>query len=632
MKTLRPLIACGLLVATPALAGPACPLAAAPDTLSRGKIVDAAVDRAWAKHGAVPGMSIAVVQGSRLIYARGFGVADLQSRAAVDPGRTLFRIGSLTKLFTYTAALRLAATGRLALDADVDRYIGDAALRPAPWPPVRLRDLFTHRAGFEDAALGFTFMNAASTVPSLHDYVLHDRPARIWPAGTVTAYSNYGVALLGYIVERQAGIPYPRVIADQILDPLGMRSTTLAEPVADGEPAPLGRMSAPLAARTATGYARWFGQLKPFPHEHIFPAAAPAGAAFSTATDMACFMQAALGGGPAPFSPGIRSAFATRPYRDRPAMPDYGHGFIDGRFGSLPTLSHGGAMGGFRAGMTLLPTLDTGIFVAVNASTGGDLVDAVQAGIVTALAPQASAAPPARASQGDFARRWSLLTGTYLNQRRSRDRLEAFLLLDGGSDVSVSIDPAGFLLIASGDNPPERYTEIGPRLFRAGQKTAFFTGAGQATELYIDVKSYARIRWIDRVEPMLWLRWIAALCGAGVIISLIGLRPRRWFDAVAALGGVGSIALGWGVGHVLDDADARGEFLAYDWPTNAITALSSAAVLVALTLACVLPMVLTPAYRQRLGQGRVIMMVLWALTSALLLADLAHWNLFAPAN
>ncbi len=170
----------------------------------------------------IPGASLAVVKDGRLFFAKGYSYANLEQRTPLVADQTLVRVGSIAKPFTWTAVLQLVEQGKLDLNADVNTYLADFQI-PATYPaPITLAHLLTHTAGFEDWQLGITVSSAGGLLP-LGTYLAREMPARVSPPGTVTAYSNYGATLAGYIVERVSGQPFEQYMQQHILQPLGAR-------------------------------------------------------------------------------------------------------------------------------------------------------------------------------------------------------------------------------------------------------------------------------------------------------------------------------------------------------------------------------------------------------------------------
>src|ERR671932_1674263 len=169
----------------------------------------------------IAGAAVSVVKDGKLFFAKGYGYADREHGIPVDPAQTLFHIGSVTKLFTWTAVMQLVAQGKLNLDADVNTYL-DFRI-PDTYPqPITLRHLLTHTAGFEDQHVAMVALKEEDLAPPRAWLVSHI-PARVRPPGERAAYSNYGAALAGYIVARIEGEWSSQAVEDHILNQLGMQ-------------------------------------------------------------------------------------------------------------------------------------------------------------------------------------------------------------------------------------------------------------------------------------------------------------------------------------------------------------------------------------------------------------------------
>jgi CubicO group peptidase (beta-lactamase class C family) len=233
MRPLHVLILC--IAATSIAAGAQAPAkpeqssATSPDT---PHVLDAYDANAWLdgfipyaiKSGEIAGAVIVIVKDGRVLTQRGFGLADVALARPVDPERTLFRPGSIAKLFTWTAVMQLVEAGKLDLDRDVNSYL-DFRVPTTPRAPITLRHLMTHTAGFEEVYKGL-MSHPPETPRPLGEAIKAWVPTRIFAPGQVPAYSNYGAALAGYIVERVSGEPFAEYMTRHILLPLGMVHST----------------------------------------------------------------------------------------------------------------------------------------------------------------------------------------------------------------------------------------------------------------------------------------------------------------------------------------------------------------------------------------------------------------------
>jgi CubicO group peptidase (beta-lactamase class C family) len=312
-----------------------------------------------ARHG-VPGATIAVVKDERVLLVKGYGYADLENGTPVDGERTLFRIASMSKPFTWTAVMQLAEQGKIDLDSDVNAYLADFKI-PDTYPgrPVTMRHLLTHTAGFEDLARHQEVLSFSDLRP-IGQYCRENVPARVRPPGEEVSYSNYGAVLAACIVETASGKPFDRYLSEEILAPLGMERTSIAQPLPPG-----------LSPDLTKSYISSGLSMQEMPDAII--EAAPAGAIASTARDMAAFMIAHLNGGR------YRNATILRPETARmmqatafrPA-PGAGVdlGFYDMTLNGRRAIVHGGDTEVFHGILLLFPEEKTGLFVCYNAPGG----------------------------------------------------------------------------------------------------------------------------------------------------------------------------------------------------------------------------------------------------------------------
>src|SRR5215203_1388473 len=254
--------------------------------------LDEELGREMEKHH-IAGAAVSVVKDGKLFFVKGYGSADLENKTPVDPEQTVFRIGSVGKLFTWTAVMQLAEQGKLDLDEDINAYL-DFRI-PDTYPqPITLKDLMTHTSGFEDRLRGSVVSDPNDVVPT-REWLISNMPARVRPPGDIAGYSNYNAMLAGYIVARVSGEPYHQYIQEHILNPLGMVHSTAQSPIPPD-----------LRAHASVGYTYEDGAFQEFPDTSEMgpteleyadigqPALVPAGDMQSSATDMARFMIAHL--------------------------------------------------------------------------------------------------------------------------------------------------------------------------------------------------------------------------------------------------------------------------------------------------------------------------------------------------
>jgi CubicO group peptidase (beta-lactamase class C family) len=375
----------------------------------------------------VPGTVVSVVSGSQMVFRRGYGLADLERRTPFDPDRSLVRIASITKLFTATAVLQQVEAGRLDLDADVNTYLKDFRI-PATYPePVTLRTLLNHTAGFEDLIIGTGARRAADVQP-LGRYLAEHMPARIRPPGEISAYSNYGAALAGYVVTQVTGESYADYVGGRLLAPLGMTHSTAAEPV-----------PAALADDLARSYAS--DERPPRRVPFTFDQLTPDGSVSATASDLAHFMIAQLNqgryAGRAILAPATVAAMQTRSFAADPRLGGYAHGFMERYLNGRRVLMHDGGWEAFQSALLLVPGCRLGLFVSANGTTGteslGELVDGfLDRFAPTPAVPEAPTAPESSASTA------VPTAGFYTPTRRNTSSVEKLLTLLGPMRLTVA--------------------------------------------------------------------------------------------------------------------------------------------------------------------------------------------------
>lgn len=327
------------------------------------------------EHGA-PGAAVTVVLGGEQIATASHGYADLAEGTPMDAGEHLLPTASVAKSFTAAAVLTLVEEGRLDLAEDVNTYLPeDARLSGAP---VTLHDLLTHTPGFAEVVERLGGDGDTTLAGVVRDAV----PERLFAPGEYTAYSNYGIALAGYVVQEVSGTPFEEYVRQHVFAPAGMADTAFVQ-LADA------RADRPLVtSHRADGT----------PVEDMHIGDVPAGAAVTTTADMARFMAALLDGGRVDgeqaLAPGVAEAMLERQDGMHPATTGMGYGTYQWRAGEVPLIGHGGDLPGVHTGYAVLPGLEAGVFVAVNGDDAAganplmDLRMAVVGAFADTFAPQ----------------------------------------------------------------------------------------------------------------------------------------------------------------------------------------------------------------------------------------------------
>ncbi len=336
-------------------------VAASPDVTSLEAFVDCVMAAQFEELDLV-GAVVTVVEVGEPTFSKGYGYADLASLTPVDPDRTLFRIGSITKLFVWTAVMQLVEQGAIDLNADVNTYLS-AVRVPGTYPePVTMAHLMAHTAGFEDRSVGL-FARTSDAARPLAELLGAGLPARVRPVGEVAAYSNHGTALAGLVVEEVSGLAWNDYLEARILAPLGMTRSTGEQPV-----------PAALEVDLAGGYDAVGGSFarRSFDYSPL----APAGSMSATGNDMARFMLAHLQEGAYEEATILRPETARAMHRTHsrhdPRLSGIAHGFIEQPFQGRRTIGHGGGIVAFHSLMVLVPDDGFGLFIAYNTPAGAE--------------------------------------------------------------------------------------------------------------------------------------------------------------------------------------------------------------------------------------------------------------------
>ena len=411
----------------------------------------------------IAGAAISIVKDGKLLFAKGYGYADLEKGIPVDPEQTVFRIGSVTKLFTWTAVMQLVEQGRLDLDADINTYL-DFHI-PDTYPqPITLKHLMTHTSGFENR--NFEVLSLEGQDQALPgEWLASHIPGRVRPPGERAAYSNYGAALAGYIVARVSGQPYDQYIQEHVLDPLGMKGSTIQWPA-----------PADLNARESVGYLYDKGAFLVFPrltsHLDLFPA----GAMRASVTDMARFMIAHLQGGRYSDAniPEARILKETTMqqmhstlYTPDPRLRGTAYGFFDFSDNGQRTIGHSGESEPMQSLLLLLPEQNLGIFVSYNSLGGGELTTQ-HFGFQRAFFDHYYPVPAVEPIQppADFDERSGRFAGSYRGTLNSYTTLEKITgIFGGGYNAEISGVGDGVLLFTM-FGQEWKFVEVEPLYFR----------------------------------------------------------------------------------------------------------------------------------------------------------------------
>jgi CubicO group peptidase (beta-lactamase class C family) len=467
--------------------------------------------------GDIPGAVVVIVKDGQVLTERGYGYANLDKKTKVDPKATLFRPGSVSKLFTWTALMQQVEQGKVDLNADVNKYI-DFKIPAYEGKPVTVLNLMTHTPGFEESVKDLITLGEKTQVP--YDKLLKRWvPKRIYAPGTTPAYSNYGASLAGYIVERTSGEPFDAYLENHIFKPLDMAHSTFRQP-----------LPANLKPLMAEGYVS--GKEKPYGFEYVN--AGPAGALSATGDDMAKFMIAHLNNGQGILQPQTAQLMHSRANSPFSAGNGMAHGFYETNINGLHVIAHGGDTVAFHSDLHLFLDKNVGIFVSFNSAGKQGAAGPLRNALFDDFADRYFPAPANSALKADPANAKEdakKLAGVYSTTRGSRTNFLAIVDLIG--QAKVSVDKDGNPVVAGANDlngKPRKWVHVGPMTWLAAGGHDLLTANvadGKATRF-----SYGELAPIidyDRTPTYRSSSWLLPLVYASLAILLVTvlLWPTR---------------------------------------------------------------------------------------------------------
>ena len=520
-KQFRPVISAVMLWLTAAAGGHAQDMSQA-DIAAR---LDALAEGFMATEQ-VPGAIGALIMGDEVIL-RSWGYSNLEDGTPTGTDNVRFEIGSISKLFTWLGVMMLVAEGVLDLHADVANY-----LRETETPgdePLTLAHLMSHRPGYEDT---YTIFDPAIGALPRPQALAASAPVQVFPRGAVTAYSNWGVALAGQIIEDASGIAYQQFVQTRIFDPLGMGATTYSEATALPDQPPLSRSYRVQGGFNHPAYRVDIGSF------------GPAGSFASTAADMAQFLRFLLGDGELEgvrlLQPEAVAQMRTRLFEDLSNASDMAHGFQARPLFGTTVYGHAGGLHEFISNLAFIPEIGAGVFISQNGGAGASLPFLGPDLILAHLATEAGLTDSAPQSVPDASARASEVAGRYIGNRRAftgpMQALAPQMAVQALTDGAILAPSVRFGAMI-------RYDPIAPDLWQEPQGErimAIRDASGQVVRLMdgMGVMTYERVRLAT--DPML------ALAGLGLsaFLALSMLNGLIWRHGLKGGSRAGTLAAG----------------------------------------------------------------------------------------
>jgi CubicO group peptidase (beta-lactamase class C family) len=475
------------------------------------------------EHNDVAGAVVMIVKDGKVLYSHGYGYSDVKSKKPVSVDDTLFRPGSISKLFTCTAVMQLVEQGKLDLDRDVNDYL-DFKIAATYAQPVTLRRIMTHTTGFEEWGKDL-FVPTAADLEPIQKVLPNHLPARVFAPGTMPAYSNYAMTVAGYIVQRVSGEKFEDYVANHIYKPLGIIHSTFVQP-----------LPADLNPLMSTGYALASGG----PKEFEFVNSAPAGSMSTSAGDIAKFMIAHLQDGRygdaqilKPETAMLMHSRAFGPVADLNGMA---LAFFQENQNGHTIIGHGGDTRYFHSHLHLILDANVGLFISLNSAGRGDvdIRGIVFKKFLDRYFPPTPPLPPAISSASNDAR---LVSGNYITSRRGETNfLKMGAILN---EVQFVAQPDATIVASQIRGPngqPRRYREIGPLVYRAEDGDAKL-GFVKQTDGRYDIftsgaaSGFQQVPYTESTAFVTFLRNFAlVILGLTVVFWPVGALIRWHYD------------------------------------------------------------------------------------------------------
>jgi len=463
----------------------------------------------------IAGGAVVVVKDGKVVFAEGYGYADVKRKRPVVVDYTLFRPGSISKLFTWTAVMQQVELGKIDLDRDINMYL-DFKIPARNDGPITMRHILQHRAGFEESIKGVIHDNPKDAT-SLGAVLKRFIPERIYAAGSTPAYSNYGSGLAGYVVERVSGEPFEAYVEKHIFQPLAMTRSTFRN-----------NLPAPLRDGMSQGYDVASDDAKKF--ELVEPA--PAGSLASTSTDMARFMIAHLQQGKlgdaqilredtahlmhTSFGPGVGPL-------NRMAL-----GFYETNVNGHTVLAHGGDTNWMHSYMRLFVDDGVGIYTTFNSTGAEHASGRVREAIFRRFADRYLPGPKwsGRVDPKLAKEHAKAVAGYYENTRRPQSSMLDVLNLFGqikvvtGKDGTISIPS-----IVGVSGKPRDWHEIAPFVWlndESGDRLAAEVKNGKVVRISIDpISPFMAWEPTPAYRSAAWLMPAAAVALGAIVLTVL---------------------------------------------------------------------------------------------------------------
>ena len=466
--------------------------------------------------GDIAGAVIAVVKDGKVLFEKGYGYSDVEKKTPVSPQDTLFRPGSISKTFTWTAVMQQVEQGKLNLDADINQYL-DFKIPPTFGKPTTLRDIMTHRSGFEETIKDL-FVGEQKFLTPMAQYLPSHLPKQIFAPGTIPAYSNYATTVAAYAVQRVSGQDLNDYLDEHFFKPLNMTRATFRQPLPES-----------LKPFMSNGYDLGSGKPKHFEWVEVAPAGSLSASAESMAHWMIMHLQNGRYGDAQILKPETAIQMHARQEGWPASMNAMCLGFYEQNLNGHRVISHGGDTELFHSDLFLILDSNVGLFVSYNSAgrpEHGDSRGDLYIKFMNRYFPAAPSNEPALATAKEDAQS---VVGSYKSSRRFETNILAVTTVLG--QAKILADPQDNTIyideFKKENGQPRHYREIAPMLFKSvdgPEKVTFVKDASGRKIAYIDYP-FMVLQEVDAGLDKQAFNYVVMCLGIGVVVLTILLWP-----------------------------------------------------------------------------------------------------------
>jgi len=465
----------------------------------------------------VAGAVVTVVKDGKVLFEKGYGYSDVEKKTPVSPQDTLFRPGSISKTFTWTAVMQQVEQGKLNLDADVNQYL-DFKIPPTFGKPTTLRDIMTHRSGFEETIKDL-FVGEQNELTPMAQYLPSHLPKEIFAPGTIHAYSNYATTVAAYAVQRVSGQDFYDYVDEHFFKPLNMTRATFRQPLPDS-----------LKPFMSDGYDLGSGKPKHFEWVEVAPAGSLSASAESMAHWMIMHLQNGRYGDAQILKPETAIAMHARQEGWPASMNAMCLGFYEQNLNGHRVISHGGDTELFHSDLFLILDSNVGLFVSYNSAGRPDHGDARGDLYIKFMDRYFPAAPEKETVLATAKEDAQSVAGPYKISRRFETNILALTTVLG--QAKVVADPKDNTIFLDGlfkkeNGQPRHFQEIAPLLFKSvdgPEKLAFVKDKDGLRIGYLDYP-FMVLQEVDSALDKQAFNYVVMCLGIGVVVLTLLFWP-----------------------------------------------------------------------------------------------------------